>query len=337
MPVQHLQNMKVAITGACGHIGISVMKELSNRGFSYKALAHHDTTYLENAQVEFIKGEVNNRQDIEKLLEGCDALIHSAAIISINGDKGGAVRKVNVEGVRNVMQTALDMQIKRVVHISSIHAYNALPKDEELNESRTFVDKGAFAYDQSKRDGQLIVKEMVAKGLKAVILNPTSVTGAPENRMSYQGKAILDIYQDKIPAIFNGGFDWVDVRDVSSAICNALTMGQVGENYLLSGKYYTMREIINLVSDVKGEKIKIPTIPVWAARAGLPFVKLQSKITGKEPLYTVESIDVLVNGNTKISNEKAKTELGFNPREFKETIRDLISWFKENGYIHEKA
>lgn len=325
--------MKIALTGACGHIGISIMDELKRRGYEVKALAFNDTSYLEQKSVEFIKGHVNNREDIEKLLDGCDALIHSAAIISIDGDKGGTVRKVNVEGVRNVMQTALDKQLKRVVHISSIHAYHALPKNEVLDENRRFVDEKAFAYDQSKRDGQLVVKEMVAKGLPAVIVNPTSVTGAPENKLSYQGKAILDIYRDKIPAIFPGGFDWVDVRDISNSVCNALTMGRIGENYLLSGKYYTMRDIINIVSEVKGEKIKVPTIPVWAARVGLPFVRLGSKITGKEPLYTVESIDVLVNGNEKISHEKAKNELGHTPRDFKETVRDLISWFKENGYI----
>jgi dihydroflavonol-4-reductase len=229
----------------------------------------------------------------------------------------------------------MDLKIQRVVHISSIHAYQALPNKELLDETRALVDEKAFAYDQSKRDGQLFVKEMVAKGLNAVIVNPTSVTGAPENKLSYQGKAILDIYNKKIPAIFDGGFDWVDVRDVASSVCNALNMGRAGENYLLAGKFYTMRQIIQMVSEIKGEQIKIPTIPVWAARVGLPFVKIQSKITGKEPLYTNESIEILITGNEKISYEKAKKELGHNPREFKETLRDLISWFKENGYIKE--
>jgi dihydroflavonol-4-reductase len=327
--------MKVAITGACGHIGISIMNELDKRNIPYKALAHTDTSYLEKKGVEYVKGHVNSREHAEALLDGCDALIHAAAIISINGDKGGMVRKVNVEGVKNIMQTALDLRIKRVVHISSIHAYNALPKEEVLDESRALVNQNAFAYDQSKRDGQAIVKDLVTQGLNAVILNPTSVTGAPEHKLSYQGKAMLDIYQNKIPAMFNGGFDWVDVRDVSHTVCNALTMGNTGENYLLSGKYYTMRNIIDILSEIKGEPIKIPTIPAWVARVGLPFVKIQSKITGKEPLYTAESIDVLVNGNMKISHEKAARDLQHHPRPFEETLRDLISWFKQHGYINE--
>lgn len=327
--------MKVALTGASGHIGISVMQELNQRGIQFRALVHKDTTYFTDRNIEHITGEVNNRQDMEALLHGCDALIHSAAVISINGDPTGYVRKVNVDGVKNVMQTALDFKIKRVVHISSIHAYQSWPVDKVLNENSPFVDEHAFAYDQSKRDGQLIVKEFVKQGLPAIILNPTSVTGPPENKMSYQGKAMLDIYNKKIPAIFNGGFDWVDLRDVTNAVCNALTMGRIGENYLLAGKYYTMREIVNLISEIKGEKIKIPTIPVSFAIMGLPFVKLQSFFTGKEPLYTNESIDVLVYGNKKISSQKAKEDLNFECRDFKITLRDLISWFKENGFIKE--
>lgn len=325
--------MKVALTGASGHVGISVMQELQRRGIPFKALVHQDTQYFIDRNIEFVKGEVNSRRDMETLLEGCDALIHSAAIISINGDPTGYVRKVNVDGVRNVMQTALDLQLKRVVHISSIHAYQSWPIDKVLDENSPFVDQDAFAYDQSKRDGQLIVKEFVKQGLPAVILNPTSVTGPPENKMSYQGKAMLDIYNKKIPAIFNGGFDWVDLRDVTTAVCNALTMGRVGENYLLAGKYYTMREIVDIISEIKGEKIKIPTIPVSFAMMGLPFVKMQAFFTGKEPLYTNESIDVLVYGNRKISSKKAFDELNFKSRDFKETLRDLINWFKENGYI----
>lgn len=325
--------MKVAITGASGHIGISVMDELRRRGISFKALVHHDTHYFEEKNIEHVRGEVNNRGDMEKLLDGCDALIHSAAVISINGDPTGYVRQVNVEGVRNVMQTALDYKLKRVVHISSIHAYQSWPVDKVLDESSPLVDNDAFAYDKSKRDGQLLVKEFVKQGLPAVILNPTSVTGPPENKMSYQGKAMLDIYNKKIPAIFHGGFDWVDLRDVTQAVCNALTMGRVGENYLLAGKYYTMREIVGMISEIKGEKIRIPTIPVSFAMMGLPFVRLQSFFTGKEPLYTNESIDVLVYGNKRISSEKARKELNFECRDFKVTLRDLISWFKDNGYI----
>ncbi len=75
--------MKVAITGATGHVGISVMEELKRRGIELKALAFNDAHYLESQGIEHVKGHVNSREDMEKLLDGCDALIHSAAVISI--------------------------------------------------------------------------------------------------------------------------------------------------------------------------------------------------------------------------------------------------------------
>ena len=112
-----------------------------------------------------------------------------------------------------------------------------------------------------------------------------------------------------------------------------LMMGRVGENYLLSGKYYTMKEIVAIVSEVKGKKIRVANVPVWLVQMGLPFVKLQSLITGKAPLYTNESIEILLHGNPKISHEKARLELNHNPRPFKDTITDLVEWFKTNGYI----
>ena len=327
--------MKIALTGASGHIGTAIIQELIHRGHEVRVLAHKDISFLEGKDIEFVNGNVNDRGAVESLLQGCDALIHSAAIISIDGDQGGYVRTVNVDGVRNVMDIALEIKIGRVVHISSIHAYDPLPKNEVLDETRNFVDNTAFAYDQSKRDGQLIVLDFVKKGLPAIIVNPTSVTGQPENKLSLQGKAILDIYLGKIPAVFEGGYDWVDVKDVASSVCNALTMGRVGENYLLSGKYYTMKEIISLVSEIKGKPIKVRTIPVFAVKLGLPFVKLYSKITKKDPLYTRESIEILLHGNAKISHEKAKAELNHHPRPFKKTLEDLIEWFKLNGYINE--
>src|SRR5687767_13003198 len=260
--------MKVAITGACGHLGISVMKELDARGIAYRALAFNDTEYLTRHQIDFVKGHVNNREDINALLKGCTDLIHCAGVISIDGDKDGLVQKVNIEGVDLVMSTALSLNLNKVVHISSIHAYQHEPRHEVMDETGSYVKDTAAAYDKSKRDGELIVKEYARKGLNVVILNPTSVTGPPDHRLSPQGKAILDIYKKKIPAIFEGGFDWVDVRDVASSICNALNMGEKGESYFLGGKYYTMREIVSIISELKGERIRIPSIPLWMARSG---------------------------------------------------------------------
>ncbi|MGQ3012817.1 MAG: NAD-dependent epimerase/dehydratase family protein [Flavobacteriales bacterium] len=324
---------KVAITGAGGHIGMAIMEELDRRKIAYKVLIRSNEEFFRARGTEFVRGSINDPQTVAELLDGCDALIHCAALISINGDKHGLVHKTNVEGVRTIMQAALDKKLRRVLHISSIHAYNPYPRHEALDEQRDFVNDRAFAYDRSKRDGQRVVQEFVAKGLPAIILNPTSVIGPPELKLSLQGKAIRDIYLGRIPAIFRGGFDWVDVRDVVTAICNALNMGKVGESYLLSGTYHSLKEIVQMVSDIKGRRIRTLTVPAWTAKAGLPFVALQSKISGRPPLYTMESIEILQHSNMRVNNNKARKDLLFNPRTCPETLRDLVAHLKELGEI----
>lgn len=329
----HQTIAKVALTGAGGHIGMAILQELKRRNIACRVLIRSEEDYFRNQGIEYIKGSINDAGSVTQLLQGCDALIHCAARISINGDKEGLVHRTNVEGVRTVMQAALGQKLKRVVHLSSIHAYNPSPRHEALDEQRDFVSDTAYAYDKSKRDGQRVVQEYIAQGLPAIILNPTSVTGPPERKLSLQAKAIRDIYLGRIPAIFKGGYDWVDVRDVASAICNALTMGNIGENYLLSGSYYSLKQVVQMVSEVKGRPIRTLTIPVWTARAGLPFVALQSKISGRPPLYTIESIDILRHGSMNIDNRKARRDLLFNPRPFSETLRDLVAHLKELGEI----
>src|SRR5690606_22892826 len=107
--------------------------------------------------------------------------------------------------------------------------------------------------------------------------NPTSVYGAPDLSGSRQNQAVWDLYRNKYPFLFRGGYDWVDVNDVSEAAVNALQMGRTGEAYLLSGKYMTLKELSYAVASVKGSKIPAIELPVWMVRSGVPFVKLYAK------------------------------------------------------------
>src|SRR6187200_2799622 len=117
--------MKVSITGATGHLGNLIVRELLARGYAVKALARgNDLKAIEGLPIEIIKGDLADEVALRKLMEGCDGLIHSAALISISGSQQGLVHKINVDGTRLVMEIAKASGIKRVIHISSIHAFN---------------------------------------------------------------------------------------------------------------------------------------------------------------------------------------------------------------------
>lgn len=325
--------MKIAITGASGHLGASIVRELLEQGHEVRALVRDDQRSIENLNVEKIKGDILSPETLSSFLKGVDALIHAAAYISIHGGMNGLVHQTNVTGTSNLIKAAIANKVKKMIHFSSIHAFQQEPTHEVLNEKRTYVTKHAFAYDYSKLQGQQLVMDANGKGIDTIILNPTAIIGPLDFKPSLLGKSIIDMINGKIPAVIDGGFDFCDARDIAKACCNALVMGRYGENYLLGGKWDSMKNFSKIVGQASGKNIQLKTLPVWMAKAGLPFVKTMAHLQKKEPLYTNEAIAALVSGNRKIVYDKAKIDLGYTSRPLQETMQDTVNWFKQNGFI----
>lgn len=326
--------MKVALTGVTGHLGSTVLREMHARQYMVRALVRNeDHRSCVGITVELIVGDILKKDSLVRLMEGCDAVIHSAAYISINGDPYGIVHRTNVEGTRNVMEMAKQCGVKRLIHVSSIHAFKQSPREEVLDELRERVDGRAFAYDQSKRAGQEIALAMNQDAMEVLVMNPTAIIGPYDFKPSKAGQMIIDLLTGDLPFVIQGGFDFCDCRDVADAIVNGLTMGKAGECYLLSGKWHSLPELVSILSDVGGKRIRVFSSSPLLARAGLPFVRMLSWITKKEPLYTNEALAAILEGNVNISSAKAARDLQYHPRPFHETLRDTFLWFRESGYL----
>jgi dihydroflavonol-4-reductase len=325
--------MKVALTGAAGHLGAALLQELTKRKITVKALIRGDDTRCsKDLPVEIIKGDMLQPEVLQMLMQDCDVVIHCAALISVNGDPKGFVHKTNVEGTQLVVDNALRVGIKRFIQISSIHAFKQQPSLELLDEQREHVDEKAFAYDRSKLAGQKIAFA-ANSNMEVLVMHPTSIIGPYDFKPSLMGKVIIDMHKGRLPFIFNGGFDFCDCRDVAHAIVNATTMGEPGQAYLLGGKWHSLKQLSQFLSAASLQKINPVALPHFAALLGLPVVKLLGAIQKKEPLYTIEALEALFAGNRFISSEKAKAALGYTNRPFHETIRDTFHWFTNNGYL----
>jgi dihydroflavonol-4-reductase len=195
------------------------------------------------------------------------------------------------------------------------------------------VEANKTIYEYTKAEGEREVMKAVKEGLNAVILNPTAVIGPFDYRGSLTGQALLQIYQNKLPFLVSGGYNWVDVRDVVSASIQAIESGRKGEKYILSGEFCTLRELSVMISKISGCRIPV-IVPVSLARLACPFFHIYSSVTKKEPIYTYQSLDILVNSPANISFAKAKKELGYEPRPIELTLRDAFNWYKENNFIN---
>ena len=323
--------MKIALTGASGHIGANLCRKLLDNNHDLRVLTNQYTASLEGLDLEFVKGNILNIASLSELAKGAEVLIHLAASISINGDQH--VLNTNVVGTKNVLDVVKSCKVKRLLHFSSIHALVHQPHDQILDEERPLAVSDHILYNQSKALAEELVRHAVESGLDAVIINPTSVMGPVDFKPSLVGQAIIQLYKGKIPALIPGGYDWVDVRDVVAGTISAMENGRTGQSYLLSGHFKTLMELYEQIILHQGKDKKLPVIPFWLAEVGVPFLKAWARVSGNKPLYTKESVEILKTAHTNISSKKAQNELGYESRPFKDTLRDTIEWFKENNYI----
>jgi dihydroflavonol-4-reductase len=325
--------MKVAVTGASGHVGNVLCRELIKQGHWVKALIHRDTDDLESIGVEMVQGDLMDINSLEKLCMDCEVVYHLAAKISIDEKEKDLVRLTNVTGTQNLIKAAIKTGIKKFIHFSTIHVLDPFPLDEELNETRPYIGHTHMIYEQSKTESEKLVLAAVQEGLHAVIITPTAIIGPYDYKPSFLGQALIKMVTNSLPMLVPGGYNWVDIRDVVTCAIAAAEKGRQGERYIASGHYLSLKNLSQMISKVTGRKTPSFTGPTILAKIGLPFIVLYSKLKNEAPLYTSNSLEILKNSNRRISHAKATAELNYQPRPLEETFMDTFDWFNKNGLI----
>jgi dihydroflavonol-4-reductase len=322
------------ITGISGLVGGNLARTLISEGRNVRGLIHRDTRAIEGLEIQREEGDIRDFGAVDRATRGVEVVYHLAASISLT-DNNRLMTDVNVFGTRHVVEACIKNKVRRLVHFSSIHAHETEPKNARLDESRPLaLSTRNPSYDRSKAAGEIEVLKGFERGLNTVIINPTGILGPYDFKPSHFGKALIEISKGKLPVLVYGGFDWVDVRDVVVTAIRAENIAAPGSKYLLSGNWHSVQEIAEMVSSLVGSKPPRFTVPLWLAHLGLPLVHFHSSIRRSEPLYTSFSLKSL-HSNKRISHEKASKDLNYKPRSFKNTIEDTISWFLENGYLHQ--
>jgi dihydroflavonol-4-reductase len=324
--------MKIAVTGANGHIGANLCRSLLAEGHQVKALVHHNANSLKGLNLEIVHGSLGDLNALRSLCKDTEIVFHLAAMISIDGQKNKLL-EVNVEGTKNLIKVIQENGVRRLIHFSSIHALSHFPLDQPMDETRPLVMEGPTWYEITKSKAEKIVLDATKKGLDAVVINPTAVVGPNDFKPSLVGTVLIRLYNKSLPALVPGGYNWVDVRDIVQGAIAAMDNARRGERYILGGKWVSVLDLAAIVSKVMGVRVNKFMIPTQVAKIGVPFIKAYAKITKQEPLYTFESLRTLRDVNKMISYEKASTELGYSSRDFEITIRDTMDWYKLNGYI----
>ncbi len=325
--------MKIAVTGANGHVGSNLCRTLLAEGHQVKALVHHQKNSIEKLDLEIVHGNLKDKESLRKLIKDCEIVFHLAAVISIDGSKDKVVQ-TNVNGTSNLLDVIRENGVRRLVHFSSIHALSHFPLNEPMDESRPLVEESHMWYEITKSRAEKMVQQAVSNGLDAVVINPTAIIGPNDYKPSLVGQVLIRLYNGTLPALVPGGYNWVDVRDIVKGAVSAMNNGRKGERYILSGHWLDVRDLALLLQQVTGKKMRKFVVPTFMAKVGVPFIRTYAAMTRQEPLYTYDSLRTLREVNKKITCAKAVQELGYQPRQLETTLRDTIDWFRANGYIN---
>ena len=315
---------KILITGGTGFIGAYIIKELVQKGYSVRAIRRSSKLPFFISpdifeKVEWVNGDVLDVVSLEDAMTGVDTVIHSAAIISFLKKERKKMYKVNVEGTANVVNTALEQNIKKFIHISSISALGRTADGDHVNEEKTWVEsKLNTHYGISKRKAEIEAWRGFAEGLEGFIINPSTVLGFGD---WHNGScAIFKNFYKEFPYYTKGINGFVDVEDVAKLTVKMMESGITEDRFILSAENRDFLWLMNTIADAFCKKRPTREATYLLSEIAWRMEKIKSMLTGSKPLLTKESAKI-ARSKTFWENEKIlKAMPGFSFTSLEETI-----------------
>ena len=318
------------VTGATGHVGTILVSVLQQRGEHVRALVRPNSNVAAHSNIEICEGDIRNRESLIPFFDrgGYEyvSLVHCAALITIASKHNPEVWNINVYGTNNVMSLARDTGVDRIVYVSSVHAIPEKPANETITEVSSFSPSLVHGqYAKSKAAAAQIVMDYAKAGLNVSIVHPSGIIGPGDIRSrNHMIRTIHAMAEGKISVGLQGGYDFVDSRDVADGIIGCEEKGRPGECYILNGNYISVLELVNSIRKIRGKKTTRIEAPHALAKLIAPVAEYFSRTFSKDaPLLTPYSVYTL-HTNGRFSHEKATREFDYHPRPMEESIRDSL-------------
>jgi dihydroflavonol-4-reductase len=329
------QYSMILVTGGTGFLGSYIIKQLVEKGYGVRAIRRSNNTPSWISadifnKVQWVEGDVLDVVALEDAMEGVDAIIHSAAVVSFAKKGRRNMYQVNVEGTANVVNMALEKNVRRMVHISSVAALGRTANGGHVNEEKKWEEsKVNTHYAISKFKAELHVWRGISEGLDAVIINPGTILGYGDWHSSSCAifKQVYDGFGWYTPGI-NG---FVDVEDVARAAIILLESSITEQRFIVSGDTWSFKKLQDTIALHFGKKGPARKTTSFLLGIAWRMEKLKSLFTGKKPLLTKESARV-AQSQTWFDNEKllhALPEFNYTPLE--ETIKKACEKYS-NGF-----
>lgn len=323
--------MKILVTGATGFIGSNVLKRLVTQGHHVVALVRRSSNldafgdYVKDVELRY--GDITDKDSVEKASEGVQQVYHCAGMARLGPGKEEKLNSINVDGTKNVLDSALSKNVEKVVYTSSVSAVGITGTKKPANELQKWnLDMLNIHYFKTKYLAEQEVQNAVKKGLDCVVVNPSYVFGPGDINFN-AGRLIRDLYHRRIPFYPVGGVCVVDIDIVVDGHLAAMEKGRTGERYILGGENITYKQVFDTICKVVGvPKVAFPLIPSLTKM----FVKLTERARKLHHVSALVNLEILESSSQFLyyDSTKAKQELGIGECSFEETIQNTFDWYK---------
>jgi dihydroflavonol-4-reductase len=331
-----IMGKRVFVTGGTGFLGSHLLERLCREGAEVTALYRSDKKLdsfkkqdesLMNLPVTWLKGDLFS----DWSLTDFDCVYHLAGFVGYSAEERKIMERVNFEGTASVLKKIEETNYKcKLIYSSSVVAVGASKKPNMvIDENFPYnMSKYNFGYFETKRKAENLVFDECSKGLKAVILNPSTIYG-PRDLLKGSRKFQLKMAKGDLKICSKGGVSVVHVKDVCDAFLKSYSYEKSGERFILSGDNVTIYELLSAIAEQTGVPKPKYVLPTSLLLLVGRMANLLSKI-GLKTNLKLENIRVATMYHW-FRSDKAQKELGFEPRGYKEALSDSLSWAKKQG------
>ncbi|MCX5868991.1 MAG: NAD-dependent epimerase/dehydratase family protein [Proteobacteria bacterium] len=327
--------MKCLVTGATGCVGANIVKHLNDRGIIPRVLLRKTskTHAIADLKWEPSYGDITDPRSLDKAVEGCERVFHTAAFISFWKKHWDEVMRVNIEGTRNLLDSGRRAGVKKFVFTSSMAAIGFTTRpDLQINEKSPWnYEPYHLIYHTSKRRAEDLVLKSSNDQFHTFAINPGIVFGERDVNLTaarYFKYAKLHY----IPFTSRGGIMVSDADDVAEGHILAAEKGIPGNRYIVANHFILFKEFQNLLAEMVGQRPPRWVLPGWALIAIGRLGDFISSVSRREMGVTY---DMAVMGNVfeNASCEKARTTLGVGTTPVRASMEKSYNWVLKHQLI----
>lgn len=331
----------ILVTGSTGLVGSYLLLDLIQNGLPVRALYRKEVQigrvrrlfdlYVDRAQEQFdrirwIKGDLLDMGSLEEAMSGVTDVYHTAAILTFNPRRAKELITTNQQGTANIVNMALQKNIRKLCHVSSVTTIAKTVQEEIVTEGSPWKSvRKQVPYAVSKIESEREVWRGIAEGLNAVIVNPGVILGWGDTRRD-SGRLIPAL--SRMTRFYTSGTTgMVGVRDVSRAMIMLMESGISGERFILNAENVSFRRLAEMVASALGTSGPSVKIPAAALEISWRLEYVRSLLTGREPFIT-RTIAENARKKTCYSGEKITRALPFYYTPIEEVVREVCRIFQ---------